>query len=177
MLNYDILEKIIENIYNINDFLNFRLIDKYCNEIFKNYFKNLKVNIISRNTFINFKECIICKNLINNLIYKHNLLRYKNLISCLNKKCHLITKKFILNYIKDNNIYPYYKINKKNIERFKINNNIRTNFYIESIKKVKNNLFIKIDTEIINKQIYIPIKDKSYLYNINLFWWYLDRSI
>ena len=58
--NKDILEIIFKNILTFKDSIKFRLIDKDCNEIFKYYFLNLKVDIIPRSTFINFSECGVC---------------------------------------------------------------------------------------------------------------------
>ena len=60
MFNYDILQLLFENLHNIHDVFNFRLINKECDEIFKIYFNKIKVDIIPRSTFINFRECYVC---------------------------------------------------------------------------------------------------------------------
>lgn len=179
MLNYDILEIIFNNFNSINDIFNFRLVNKQFDKIFKDEFKKINVDIISRCTFINFKECYVCCNKFNNvkqLIYKYDSLPHKCILHCTQKYCYLMSIKRYLSDIKNNNIYPFCYIEKKNLEKFKINNNLTTNFYIESLRKYNGKWYIKYDYEKLYKQKYIKLTDIILIKNLNLFNWYLKRN-
>jgi hypothetical protein len=179
MFNYDILELLFKKLYNINDVFNFRLIDKDTNDIFKDYFKKIKIDIIPRSTFINFRECYVCYrkcDSVKQLIYKYDSLPHKSLIHCTNKLCYLSVIKRYLHDIKSNNIYPFCFIKNEDKQLFKSNNKILTNFYLDSLKKYNGKWYIKTDSDIIVKQKYIRIKNLKHLNNLNLFWWYLGRK-
>ena len=176
---YDILELLFKDLHDIYDVLNFRLINKSTNDIYKYYFKKIKIDILPRSTFINFKECYVCYkkcNSVKQLIYKYDSLPHKCLIHCTNKLCYLSVIKRYLYDIKNNHIYPFCYIKNKNIDQFKCNNKILTKYYLESLKKYKGKWYIKIDDNIIGKQKYIKIKDITYIKNLNLFGWYLSRN-
>ena len=179
MLNYDILEIIFNKIDLINDIFNFRLINKQFDTIFKNDFKKIKVDIIPRCTFINFKECYVCNNKFNNvkqLIYKYDSLPHKCIFHCTQKNCYLMVIKRYLMDIKNNNIYPFCYIEKNNIEKFKNNNNIISNFYIESLRKYNSKWYIKCDCNKLHREKYIKLSNIDVIKNLNLFNWYLTRN-
>lgn len=180
MLNYDILELLFKNLHNIYHVFNFRLINKDTNDIYKYYFTKIKIDIMPRSTFINLRECYVCYKKCKSakqLIYKYDSLPHKSLICCKNKLCYLSVIKRYLNDIKNNNIYPFNFIKNEDMEVFKNNNKILTNFYLETLKKYNSKWYIKINCNIINKQIYIQIEDTRYINNLNLFEWYLFRKI
>lgn len=179
MFNYDILELLFKNLYNINDVFNFRIINKECNEIFKTYFNQIKVDIIPRSTFIHFRECYVCYKKcesVNEFIYKYDCLPHKCLIHCTNKLCYLMVIKRYLIDIKNNKIYPFCFIKDEDIQLFKSRNKILTNFYLETLKKYNGKWYIKTDCNLIVKQKYMRIKYISDLNNLNLFGWYLSRK-
>ena len=179
MFNYDILQLLFDNMYKIKDILNFRIISKECNEIFKNYFNKIKVDIIPRSTFINFIECNVCYKKcksIKQLIYEYDSLPHKCLLHCTNKLCFFMVIKRYLIDIKNNKIYPFCFIKNEDRQIFKNNNKILTNFYLETLKRYNGKWYIKIDNNLIIKQKYIKIKDISYVNNLNLFGWYLYRK-
>lgn len=179
MSYYDILEIIFTYLIEIDDFFSFKLINKDTNDICKHYFKKIKIDIIPRRTFINFTECYVCYkkcNSVKKLIYKYDSLPHKCLIHCTNKLCYLSVIKRYLNDIKNNHIYPFSFIRNKDIEIFKNNNKILTNFYLDTLKKYNGNWYIKTDCNIIVKQKYMRIKNLNHLNNLNLFGWYLSRE-
>ena len=179
MLYYDLFEIIFLYLEDIYDVLNFRLINKDCNENYKLYFKKIRLDIIPRSTFINLKECNVCYKKctsVKQLIYKYDSLPHKCLIHCTNKLCYLSVIKRYLNDIKNNHIYPFYTLLKENIRLFKENNKIFYNFYLDSLKKYNGKWYIKCDNDNNSKQMFYRIKDVSYLNNLNLFSWYLDRK-
>ena len=180
MFNYDILELLFKNLHNIDDVLNFRLINKDTNNIYKDYFRKIKIDIMPRSTYINFRECYVCNKKsqsIKQLIYKYDSLPHKCLIHCTNKLCSLSVIKRYLNDIKNNHIYPFCYIENQYRKKFKNNNKILSDFYLDTLKKYNGKWYIKTDSNIIIKQKYMEIKDISYLTNLNLFWWYLSRKI
>ena len=179
MSYYDIFEIIFTYLIEINNIFSFRLINKDTNDIYKDYFKKIKIDIIPRITFINFKECYVCYkkcDSVKQLIYKYDSLPHKSFIHCTNKLCYLSVIKKYLNDIKNNHIYPFCFIKNEYRQVFKNNNKILTNFYLDTLKKYNGKWYIKIDCNIIVKQIYIRIKDINYLNNLNLFGWYLSRK-
>ena len=179
MLNYDILELLFKRFNDIYDVLNFRLIDKDTNDIYKHFFKGIKIDIMPRSTFINFRECYVCYKKcesVKQLIYKYDSLPHKCLIHCTNKLCYLSVIKRYLNDIKNNQIYPFCFIKNKDKQLFKSNNKILTNFYLDSLKKYNGKWYIKTDCNLVVKKKYTIIKNLNYLNNLNLFGWYLSRK-
>lgn len=179
MSYYDIFEIIFNYFVEINDVFSFRLINKDTNDIYKYYFKKIKIDIMPRSTFINFRECYVCykkSETVKQLIYKYDSLPHKCLIHCTNKSCYLSVIKRYLNDIKNNNIYPFCDIKNENIQIFKKNNKILTNFYLDTLKKYNGKWYIKTDCNLIVKQKYMRIKDLNYINNLNLFRWYLLRK-
>jgi len=177
LLNYDkdIIECIFSNIYDAYVSFIFRLINKTFNEIFMNYFKLIKTNIIPRSTFINISECNICFKLNSlhkyqkQLIYKYDALPHKCIIHCLNKKCYLSAIKKYLIDIKCNNVYPFFQVTDKFIEE---NYFIKRN--LENIRKWENKWYIEYE-DIYSSRFY-RIKNFHNLINNNLFGWYLNRK-
>ena len=146
MSSYDILEMLFERLNNIYDVFNFRLLNKDTNNIYKYYFKKIKLDIMPRSTFINFKECYVCYKKcesVKQLIYKYDSLPHKCLIHCTDKLCYLSAIKRYLNDIKNNNIYPFYFIKNEDRQIFKNNNRIVNNFYLETLKKYQEQLLMK----------------------------------
>ena len=179
MLNYDILELLFNYLDYINHIFNFRLIDKDTNEIYMNFFKKIKIDIMPRSTYINFKECYICYKKcqsVKQLIYKYDSLPHKCLIHCNNKLCYLSVIKRYLNDVKNNHIYPFCYINTEDEQNFRINNKIISNFYLDTLKKYNGKWYIKISDNIFIKQKYIRIRHINNLNNLNLFAWYLTRK-
>ena len=183
LLNYnkDIIEFIIENIDDTYVLFKFRLINKTFNQIFMNYFKSIKINIIPRSTFINIHKCNICKCNIclksnsfykynKKLIYKYDALPHKCIIHCINKKCYLSAIKKYLIDIKYNNVYPFCKLTDKFIEE----NNFIKKYYTDNIRKWENNWYIECE-DIYSSRFY-KINNLHNLINDNLFGWFLNRS-
>ena len=181
LLNYDkdIIKFIFSNIYDTCVSFKFRLINKTFNEIFMNYFKSIKTNIIPRSAFINIRECNICKcniclkinSLYNKkLIYKYDSLPHKCIIHCLNKKCYLSAIKKYLIDIKYNNVYPFCEITDKFIEE----NYFVKKYYIDNVRKWENKWYIECE-DIYSSRFY-RINNLHNLINHNLFEWFLDRS-
>ena len=174
MFNYDILELIFNHLTKINHIFNFRLINKNANEIFKNYFINIKQELSPVSSVINFKECNLCYqkcSSIKKLIYKYDIFPHKYLIHCNNKLCYLsIIKKYLLD-LKKNNVYPFCFIENKYIKIFKENNNIMNKFILGTLKKYNNKWYIKCEDNIQKTQKYIKIIDTSFIKNYNLFNW------
>jgi hypothetical protein len=128
VLNKDILEIIFKNLFTFKSAINFRLIDKECNEIFKSYFIKLKVDIIPRSTFINFSECSICykkRNKLKQFIYNYDILPHKCIIHCDNKRWYVkFDLIYRISYLKiknlkgifDFNLFSWF-LNRKNISK------------------------------------------------------------
>lgn len=179
VLNKDILEIIFKNLFTFKSAINFRLIDKECNEIFKSYFIKLKVDIIPRSTFINFSECSICykkRNKLKQFIYNYDILPHKCIIHCDNKDCTCITIKKYLIDIKKNDIYPFCIINKnffdnnKSIfEKFNMKY-----FYIDTLRCYNKRWYVKFD--LIYRISYLKIKNLKGIFDFNLFSWFLNRK-
>ena len=179
MINYDILELLFKRLNDIYDVMNFRLIDKDTNDIYKHFFKGIKIDIMPRSTFINFKECYVCYKKcesVKQLIYKYDSLPHKCLIHCTNKSCYLSVIKRYLNDIKNNHIYPFCFIKNEDRQLFKSNNKILTNFYLDTLKKYNGTWYIKTDCNLIVKKKYMRINNLNYLNNLNLFGWYISRK-
>ena len=177
--NKDILDIIFKNILTFKDSIKFRLIDKDCNEIFKYYFLNLKVDIIPRSTFINFSECGVCyqKSIkMNQFIYNYDRLPHKCLIYCNNKECSCIVIKKYLMDIKKNNIYPFCIVNKNFFSNNEsIFNKLHIKYFeINSLRIYNNKWYVKFD--LIYRTIYLKIKNLKGIYDFNLFSWFLKRK-
>lgn len=172
------------NIINIQYILNFRLLNKSCNDIFKSYFKQVNIDISPRSTFINLNECFICysiKNDLQQLIYNYDSLPHKCINHCDNLYCHISAIKRYLIDIKKNHIYPFCKVTNKFImENSYIlvndnNNNTIIDFDIRTLKKYKNEWYVKIEHLMLSKH-YNRLNSIQYLIDDNLFWWFLNRS-
>jgi len=176
LLNYneDIIYSIFNEINNGSEVFKFRLINKLFNEIFINYFKSIMPNIIPRSTFINIRKCNVCNKLdINHhqLIYKFGSLPSKCIIHCMDKKCYLSAIKRYLIDINLNNIYPFYEIT----DKFNFNHYFIKKYFIENIKKWKNNWYMVCEDIYCIRKSYI-INNIHTLRNNNLFWWFLNRK-
>ena len=177
LLNYDkdIIECIFSNIDNADVSFKFRLINKTFNEIFMNYFKSIKTNIIPRSAFINIRECNVCFKLNSlhkyqkQLIYKYDALPHKCIIHCLNKKCYLSAIKKYLIDIKYNNVYPFCQVTDKFIEE----NYFIKKYYMDNIRKWENKWYIECE-DIYSSRFY-RINNLHNLINHNLFGWFLNR--
>ena len=186
---YDMYElifyKLTNNNRNIKNILNFRLLNKSCNDIFKSYFKQVNIDISPRSTFINLNECFICysiKNDLQQLIYNYDSLPHKCINHCDNLYCHISAIKRYLIDIKKNHIYPFCKITNKFImENYDIlvndnsNNNTIKDFDIKTLKKYRNKWYIKIQ-HLMLFQRYNRLNNIQYLIDDNLFWWFLNRN-
>lgn len=186
---YDMYElifyKLTNNNRNIKDILNFRLLNKSCNDIFKSYFKQVDIDISPRSTFINLNECFICysiKNDLQQLIYNYDSLPHKCINHCDNLYCHISAIKRYLIDIKKNHIYPFCKVTNKFImENYDIlvndnsNNNTIIDFDIRTLKKYRSKWYVKIE-HLMLFQRYNRLNSVQYLIDDNLFWWFLNRS-
>jgi len=149
-MNNDLLEYIFEKLKEtetkILSILKFRLLNKNSNEIFKNYFKQIKVDLISRYTFIKMNECFVCDNVISTsntssnlkqLVYKFDSPPHKCIMHCNNYHCQLSAVKRYLIDIKNNHIYPFCKeTNKFIMDNYDILVNNKINF-LKVVKKIK----------------------------------------
>tara|TARA_B100001093_G_scaffold148422_1_gene141147 strand:- start:2674 stop:3249 length:576 start_codon:yes stop_codon:yes gene_type:complete len=185
-LNFDIYEYISNKIEYIDEILNFRLINKSCNIIFINYFKNIKVNIFPSITFIKYNECCVCNNksndniIIKYFIYNYDKLPHKSIVHCNKKYCNLMAIKKYLIDIKKNNIYPFCYFNKTEKLFIKANEkyldfNIIKSIYINTLKLYNNNWYVKCD--MVYKHKYIYIKTIDGILDNNLFSWFLKRKL
>lgn len=176
-LNYsiDIIECIFFVINDANDSFNFRLVNKKFNNIFIDYFKKIKTNIIPRSRFINIRECNVCNKVTSlqkyqkQLIYKYDTLPHRCIIHCLNKKCYLSAIKKYLIDIKYNNVYPFCKVTNKFIE----DNYFMKEYYIDTVRKWDNKWYVECE-DICSSRFY-RINNINNLINYNLFPWFLDR--
>ena len=185
---YDMYElifyKLTNNNSNIKHILNFRLLNKSCNDIFKSYFKQVDIYISPRSTFINLNECFICysiKNDLQQLIYNYDSLPHKCINHCDNLYCHISAIKRYLIDIKKNHIYPFCKVTNKFImENYDIlvnddsNNNTIIDFDIRTLKKYRNKWYVKIQ-HLMLFQRYNRLNSVQYVIDDNLFWWFLNR--
>lgn len=183
-INELIFYKLINNNENIKDILNFRLLNKSCNDIFKSYFKQVNIDISPRSTFINLNECFICysiKNDLQQLIYNYDSLPHKCINHCDNLYCHISAIKRYLIDIKKNHIYPFCKVTNKFImKNYNIlvndnsNNKTIIDFDIRTLKKYRNKWYLKIE-HLMLFQRYNRLNSIQYLIDDNLFWWFLNR--
>ena len=182
-MNNDILTVIYNNIQNIHDVFNFRLINKSCNNIFKDEFNNIIINICPRSSFLNIKECQVCyskKKPVKKFIYKHDCIPYSCLTYCNNKYCKLtVIKRYLLD-IKKNNIYPFCSsTNQFILDNYDIlinhNNKYIQKYKIESLKKYNNNWYIKLQYTYMCR--YHKLNSIKNILNYNLFSWFLYRNI
>ena len=204
-MEYDLLEYIFEKLKEtetkVTSILKFRLLNKNSNEIFQDYFKQIKVDLISRYTFIKMNECFVCDNVISTsntsntssnlkqLVYKYDSPPHKCIMHCNNYHCHLSAVKRYLIDIKNNHIYPFCKEtnkfimdnydvlvdNKETYNEKTISSEIET-FYIETLRKYRNKWYIKIQYCMIFEK-YFQLNNMENIINYNLFGWFLNRRI
>ena len=173
----DINEIIFNNINTIFDILNYRLINKTSNKIFKIYFNNIKIDIIPVRTFINITECNVCDSKsipLKQLIYRYDLVPHKCLIHCDKKKCYLSVVKRYLMDIKKKNIYPFCKFTDQFLEdnkrTFRDCDEKNSDYiHINSLKKYRSKWYVKYNF----KEKYYKIYSVDNLINYNLFRWFL----
>jgi hypothetical protein len=176
---YDIFELIYNELINARDILNFRLLNKECNNIFIDYFQKIKTNFYPRTTYINIYSCNVCNDFndsnddtdnLNFFIYKYDRLPHKCVIHCMNKNCFIsVIKKYLID-IKINNIYPFHVITDEFIQK----NNLK-NINKDSLLKYNNKYYIRYRDDYFNER-YTQVRGISKLKNNNLFNWFLKRN-
>ena len=201
-MEYDLLEYIFEKlkvtkvtkVTKVSSILKFRLLNKNSNEIFQNYFKQIKVDLISRSTFIKMNECFVCDKVNNNptdfkqLVYKYDSPPHKCIMHCNNYYCHLSAVKRYLLDIKKNHIYPFCKEtnkfimdnydvlvdNKETYNQKTISSEIET-FYIETLRRYRNKWYIKLQYCMVFEK-YFTLNTIDNIIDNNLFGWFLNRK-